>query len=572
MKRFAAVMVERLQATRLRLLDVYGQVRRSLSPPARRARWCRCPTGSRDRRRETARHLDARARAASATRSTRFRPGQFAMLYAFGAGEVPISVSGDLTPAAARAHDPRGRRRHAPRSAPAPRRRGRRARPVRHRLAGRGGRGRDVVVVAGGIGLAPLRPAIYHLLANRERYGRVVAPLRRPLARRSCSTPTSSSAGAGASTSRSRSTVDAAAAGWRGQRRRGHDADRRAPTSTPADTVAMVCGPEVMMRFTSPRCGSAASPADAIFVSMERNMKCAVGYCGHCQLGPRFVCKDGPVFALDARRAAARGCGSCDGDAEHAEARGLEVRLLRRLPAQRCSTARTSCSRSPARSRSPTSSRRRAPTVEGPYDLSLVEGSITTPDDAERIQRGAARSRGAWSRSAPARPRAGSRRCATSPTSTSSSPSSTRRPSTSRRSTTSTADLRARPRRLRAAGLPDRQAPAARGDQRLPERAPAGDRRRTASASSASARGNVCVMVAHGTPCLGPVTHAGCGALCPSYDRGCYGCFGPMETPQHRVAAARGSRALGMRGGRPRARLPHVQRERRAVPRGERGA
>ena len=44
-------------------------------------------------------------------------------------------------------------------------------------------------------------------------------------------------------------------------------------------------------------------------------------------------------------------------------------------------------------------------------------------------------------------------------------------------------------------------------------------------------KGNVCVMVAHGTPCLGPVTHAGCGALCPSYDRGCYGCYGPKETP-----------------------------------------
>jgi sulfhydrogenase subunit delta len=41
----------------------------------------------------------------------------------------------------------------------------------------------------------------------------------------------------------------------------------------------------------------------------------------------------------------------------------------------------------------------------------------------------------------------------------------------------------------------------------------------------------VCVMVAHGTPCLGPVTHAGCGAICPAYDRGCYGCYGPMETP-----------------------------------------
>jgi coenzyme F420-reducing hydrogenase gamma subunit len=44
-------------------------------------------------------------------------------------------------------------------------------------------------------------------------------------------------------------------------------------------------------------------------------------------------------------------------------------------------------------------------------------------------------------------------------------------------------------------------------------------------------RGTVCVMVAHGTPCLGPVTHAGCGALCPAYNRGCYGCYGPMETP-----------------------------------------
>ena len=52
-------------------------------------------------------------------------------------------------------------------------------------------------------------------------------------------------------------------------------------------------------------------------------------------------------------------------------------------------------------------------------------------------------------------------------------------------------------------------------------------------------RGTVCVMVAHGTPCLGPVTHAGCGALCPTYDRGCYGCFGPMETPNAPSLSAR---------------------------------
>ncbi len=59
-------------------------------------------------------------------------------------------------------------------------------------------------------------------------------------------------------------------------------------------------------------------------------------------------------------------------------------------------------------------------------------------------------------------------------------------------------------------------------------------------------RGTVCVMVAHGTPCLGPVTHAGCGAICPAYDRGCYGCYGPMETPEHRVAETRmAARARG---------------------------
>src|SRR5665811_1375738 len=58
-------------------------------------------------------------------------------------------------------------------------------------------------------------------------------------------------------------------------------------------------------------------------------------------------------------------------------------------------------------------------------------------------------------------------------------------------------------------------------------------------------RGTVCVMVAHGTPCLGPVTHAGCGAICPSYNRGCYGCFGPMETP-NTVSLTRQLHVLGM--------------------------
>jgi coenzyme F420-reducing hydrogenase gamma subunit len=79
-------------------------------------------------------------------------------------------------------------------------------------------------------------------------------------------------------------------------------------------------------------------------------------------------------------------------------------------------------------------------------------------------------------------------------------------------------------------------------------RAFAADRRPRISAESVcmecKRRGNVCVMVAHGTPCLGPVTHAGCGALCPTYHRGCYGCYGPMETP-NMAALSRQLRTLG---------------------------
>ena len=78
-------------------------------------------------------------------------------------------------------------------------------------------------------------------------------------------------------------------------------------------------------------------------------------------------------------------------------------------------------------------------------------------------------------------------------------------------------------------------------------------------------------MVAHGTPCLGPVTHAGCGALCPAYDRGCYGCFGPMETPNTALARAAAG-GLGMDERAVDARLPHLQRERAGLPGGERRA
>ena len=76
----------------------------------------------------------------------------------------------------------------------------------------------------------------------------------------------------------------------------------------PGRTVAMLCGPEVMMRFSVRALEARGVPRSQVYVSLERSMKCAVGFCGHCQLGPTFVCKDGPVVSYDrvARRLATR--------------------------------------------------------------------------------------------------------------------------------------------------------------------------------------------------------------------------------------------------------------------------
>ena len=91
----------------------------------------------------------------------------------------------------------------------------------------------------------------------------------------------------------------------------------------------------------------------------------------------------------------------------------------------------------------------------------------------------------------------------------------------------------------------------------------------TASAWSASGRGNVCVMVAHGTPCLGPVTHAGCGALCPTYHRGCYGCYGPMESPNTASLAGWMRDRLGVERPQLLRVVPHLQRQLAGLPRRE---
>jgi len=228
----------------------------------------------------------------------RFLPGQFNMLYVFGTGEVPISISGD--PVAADTVI------HTTREVGTVTRIMRRLRPG-DALGIRGpfgtswpvdeAEGKDVVVAAGGIGLAPLRPVIYHLLAHRAKYERVVILY-------GARTPEDLLYAKEVRSWSSRLdidvhvTVDRATRTWYGNVGVITSIVGRAPFD-PRNTVAMVCGPEVMMRFTAHRLQERGLSPESIYISMERNMKCGIGHCGHCQYGPTFVCKDGPVFRYD---------------------------------------------------------------------------------------------------------------------------------------------------------------------------------------------------------------------------------------------------------------------------------
>ncbi|SNY59302.1 FAD/NAD(P)-binding protein [Paractinoplanes atraurantiacus] len=219
-----------------------------------------------------------------------FRPGQFAMLTAYGIGDVPISVSG----------------RHGARPLHTIRAVGAVTRALHDAAPGdvigvRGpfgtawdvasAAGHDVIVVAGGIGLAPLRPVVERVLADRSAFGRVaiLAGAREPAellyadARRQWATQ-----------AQVRTTVDRAADGWKGPVGLvtalipGMDVDHAA-------AAAFVCGPEAMMWFTVQALLERGVPAARIQVSLERNMRCGLGWCGHCQLGPLLLCRDGPV-------------------------------------------------------------------------------------------------------------------------------------------------------------------------------------------------------------------------------------------------------------------------------------
>jgi NAD(P)H-flavin reductase len=236
------------------------------------------------------------------SRGLRFRPGQFNMVYAYGVGEAAISVSGD--PAAP------GTLVHTVRSA------GKVTAALVAAVPGttlgvRGpygtgwpvddAAGKDVVLVAGGLGLPPLRPLLYELLRHRDKYGRieVIYGARTP---KDLVFYEQIQEWRARSDLRFQTTVDAAGREWYG------DVGLvtvRVPDIRvdPASTVAFLCGPEIMMKFTAQALEAKGVSDRSIFVSLERNMKCAIGLCGHCQFGPEFICRDGPVFRYsDVRR------------------------------------------------------------------------------------------------------------------------------------------------------------------------------------------------------------------------------------------------------------------------------
>jgi NAD(P)H-flavin reductase len=234
----------------------------------------------------------------SGSRGISYKPGQFNMLYVFGTGEIPISISGDPAVHKLLVHTVRSV--GIVTKALWQLKRG-------DLLGVRGpfgnawpieeSSGQDVVIVAGGIGLAPLRPMIYQLLSERSKYGKIVLLY-------GARTPDDLLYRLELEQWRSRFdldvsvSVDRASGNWQGNV---GVVTTLIPHSQfdPMHTLAVVCGPEIMMRFTVLELQKRGISKDRIYISAERNMRCGIGHCGHCQYGQAFVCKDGPVFRFD---------------------------------------------------------------------------------------------------------------------------------------------------------------------------------------------------------------------------------------------------------------------------------
>jgi NAD(P)H-flavin reductase len=228
-----------------------------------------------------------------------FASGQFTMLLAFGVGEVPVSVSGDPARPDRLVHTIRDvggvtQSLCAVRPGDVIGVRG----PYGVGWGVADGVGGDIVIVAGGIGLAPLRPAVLEVLAAREQYGRVSVlygarspddvlyadELREWAAEGAVDVAV---------------TVDRAPTSWGGQVGLVTELIPRTAFD-PTRALALVCGPEVMIRYVAVALTAQGLSRGRVRLSLERNMRCGVGLCGHCQLREYLICVDGPVFAFDA--------------------------------------------------------------------------------------------------------------------------------------------------------------------------------------------------------------------------------------------------------------------------------
>ncbi len=226
-----------------------------------------------------------------------FAGGQFNMLYAFGIGEVPIALCGDPDHPSDVEHTVRavGRVTEALTDVKEGDLIGVRG-PFGNPWGVEEARGKNILVVAGGLGIAPIRPLIIELARNRQHYRdiRLVYGARSPdrlLFRNELEHICA------ANRIRISLTVDHADITWRG-----HVAPLTHVLAMDGiedeDWAVFMCGPEIMMRFAARTCLDMTLGEDDIFISIERNMNCALGHCGRCQFGSKLVCRDGPIFCL----------------------------------------------------------------------------------------------------------------------------------------------------------------------------------------------------------------------------------------------------------------------------------
>jgi NAD(P)H-flavin reductase len=234
------------------------------------------------------------------SRGLPFAPGQFTMVGPLGVGDVPISISGHPGRPQQLVHtirDVGGVTRALCQASEGDVLAVRGPFGVGWRVSD--GTGGDIVIVAGGVGLAPLRSAVIEVVASRREYGRVSV-----LYGARTANDVLFGADLAAWTSDDMQvavTVDRASTAWTGRVGLVTELLSQA-TFDPARTLALVCGPEVMMRYVAGELTARGVPPTRIRLSLERNMRCGVGLCGHCQLREYLICVDGPVLSLDAVR------------------------------------------------------------------------------------------------------------------------------------------------------------------------------------------------------------------------------------------------------------------------------